>query len=341
VTLNIGLIGAGNISRVHLSALQDLPAGKVIGLYDADPARAQQRASEFGVERIYSSQVELLGDPNVQVVAVLVPPFLHAPVAIAALEAGKHVVTEKPMAGSLAECDSMIEAGRKAGRRMLTVQNRIFSPAYEAARDLIRDGAIGTVFMAQTDGFEGPDTVFRTSWLMNALPGNGVLLAQAVHPAYTLRWMLGEVDQVSATFGGRKVVDTAEEDTAIVTFRFASGVIVSMTATFGLRNGPFDHAIKVFGDDGYIEIRGQAGVPPLRVISPTTYGDRELHEVELPESPNHAAHFRSMWEDYLRSFESGQPGRVDEIDGRKAVEMILAAHRSSETGRAVPLPLKE
>jgi predicted dehydrogenase len=339
MALNIALIGSGNISRAHLTALHDLPAGKVIGLFDADPQRAVQRATEFGIERTYATQAELLGDPNVQVVAVLVPPYLHSQVAIAALEAGKHVVTEKPMAGSLAECDAMIEAGRRAGRRMLTVQNRIFSPAYEAARDLIQGGAIGTVFLAQTDGFEGPDTVFRTSWLATALAGNGVLMAQAVHPAYALRWMLGEVDQVSAMFGGRKVVDTAEEDTAIVTFRFTSGVIASMTATFGLRNGPFDHAIKVFGDDGYIEIRGQTGVPPLRVISPMTYGDKNTHEVDLPETSNHAAHFRSMWEDYLRSFESGQPGQVDEIDGRKAVEMILAAHRSSELGRAVKLPL--
>lgn len=339
MSLNIALIGAGNISRVHLSALRDLADGTVIGLYDADPQRAQQRATEFGIQRIYASQEELLGDPNVQVVAVLVPPFLHAPVAIAALEAGKHVVTEKPMAGSLAECDSMIEAGRRAGRRMLTVQNRIYSPAYEAARDLIQKGAIGTVFLGQTDGFEGPDTVFRTSWLASGLPGNGVLMAQAVHPAYALRWMLGEVDQVSATFAGRKVVDTVEEDTAIVTFRFASGVIVSMTATFGLKNGPFDHAIKIFGSDGYVEIRGQAGVPPLRTISPMTYGDRNIHEVEIPDVSNHADQFRAMWQDYLRSFESGQPGRVDELDGRKAVEMILAAHRSSEQGAAVKLPL--
>lgn len=337
--LNIALIGSGNISRAHLAALKDSPAGKVIGLYDADPARAQQRATEFGIERIYGTQSELLNDPNVQVVAVLVPPDLHASVAIEALEAGKHVVTEKPMAGSLAECDAMIVAGRRAGRRMLTVQNRIFSPAYEAAREIIQSGAIGTVFLAQTDGFEGPDTVFRTSWLMTARAGNGVLLAQAVHPAYALRWLLGEVEQVSATFGGRKVVDMTEEDSAIVTFRFASGVIVSMTATFGLKNGPFDHAITVFGDEGYVEIRGQAGVPPLRVISPRTYGDKNIHEVELPQTPNHAAHFRSMWEDYLHSIESGQPGRVDEIDGRKAVEMILAAHRSSELGQAVKLPL--
>ena len=339
MALNIALIGSGNISRAHLAALKDFTEGTVIGVFDADPSRAKKRATEFGIERIYQSQAELLGDPKVQVVAVLVPPDLHARVAIEALEAGKHVVSEKPMAASLAECDAMIAAGRRAGRRMLTVQNRIYSPAYEAARAMVQSGAIGTVFLAQTNGFEGPDTVFRTSWLMTARPGNGVLLAQAVHPAYALRWLLGDVEQVSATFGGKKVVDMIEEDTAIVTFRFESGVIAQMTATFGLKNGPFDHSIQVFGDEGYVEIRSQVGQPALRVISPRTYGDKDTHIPELPPASGHAAHFRSMWEDYLRSIESGQPARVDEVDGRKAVEMILAAHRSSELNAAVKLPL--
>ncbi|HLZ07656.1 MAG TPA: Gfo/Idh/MocA family oxidoreductase, partial [Chloroflexota bacterium] len=194
MTLNIALIGSGNISRAHLEALKNTPSGRVVGLYDADPERSRRRAAEFGIARVYQTQDDLLGDPDVQVVGVLVPPDLHARVAIDALEAGKHVVTEKPMAATLAECDAMIAAGRRVGRRMLTVQNRIFNPAYEVARETIQSGAIGTVFLAQTDGFEGPDTVFRTTWLMSGRPGNGVLLAQAVHPAYALRWLLGEVD---------------------------------------------------------------------------------------------------------------------------------------------------
>src|SRR5438309_6613348 len=98
VALNIALIGSGNISRVHLAALKDSSAGKVVGLYDADPERGQQRATEFGIERVYRTESDLLGDSKVHVVGVLVPPDLHARVAIDALEAGKHVVTEKPMA---------------------------------------------------------------------------------------------------------------------------------------------------------------------------------------------------------------------------------------------------
>src|SRR5262249_60944846 len=96
---------------------------------------------------------------------------------------GKDVASEKPLAEDLAECDAMLEAARHAGRRLFMVQNRIYNPAYEKANELQRGGAIGTVFLVQSNGFEGPNTVWRSSWLATPRRGNGVMLAQAVHPA--------------------------------------------------------------------------------------------------------------------------------------------------------------
>src|SRR5579883_584324 len=223
--VNVAIIGAGNISRAHLSALKGSSEAIVVGVYDADRSRAEQRANDFGIGKIYRDWAELLGDASVRVVAVLVPPDLHQRYAVEALQAGKDVVCEKPMAATLAECDAMLDAARQAGRQMFVVQNRIYNPAYEKTRELIQSGALGTVFLAQTTGFEGPNTVFGSPWLATARGGNGVLMAQAVHPAYSLRWMLGDVEQVSCLMGGRKVVEMTQEDTAIVTLRFASGVI--------------------------------------------------------------------------------------------------------------------
>jgi predicted dehydrogenase len=343
MTLNVAAIGAGNISRAHLAALTETEDANVVGVFDADPAKAEQRAAEFGIGRIYRTWDDLLGDSRVDVVAVLVPPDLHHRFSAEALQAGKHVVCEKPMAASLAECDAMIDAARRAGRKLFVVQNRIYSHAYEQARELIQTGAIGTVFLAQSNGFEGPNTVWRSPWLASGRGGNGVLMAQSVHPTYTLRWFFGDVEQVFCTMGTNKVIDMVDEDTAIMTLRFSSGVLAELTATFGLAKGPFDHAIFAYGTEGYVEIRSVARAPSqpqtLRVISPQTFGDDQAHDVELPPVTNHAAQFQRMWEDYLRSIESGQAARVGDVDGRKAVEIILAAHRSNELGRAVSLPL--
>jgi predicted dehydrogenase len=341
--LNVAIVGAGNISRAHLTALADSSAGKIVGLYDADASRAAQRSAEFSIGKVYPSWEELLDDPRVDVVAVLVPPDLHARFSIEALRAGKHVVSEKPMAADLSECDAMVAAARSAERRLFVVQNRIYSHAYERAQELIASGAIGTVFLAQSNGFEGPRTVWGAPWLADARGGNGVLMAQSVHPMYTLRWFFGDVVQVNATMGTNKVIEMAGEDTAIVIVRFASGVLAELTATFGLAKGPFDHAIFAYGTDGYVEIgsrsRNSAQPQTLRAISPKTFGDDETHDLELPPETNRSGQFQRMWEDYLQSIEAGRPARVSDLDARKAVEVLLAAHRSSELGQVVRLPL--
>lgn len=344
MAINVAMIGAGQVARSHLTALKDAEGVQFIGIYDVDRSRAEQRIAEFGSGHIYESWAELLADSSVDVVGVLLPHDLHRTYTVEALEAGKHVVCEKPLAADLAECDAMIEAARRSGRRLFPVQNRLYNHAYEIMGALVREGAIGQIFLAQTNGFEGPSTVSVRPWLATERSGGGVLMAQAVHPAYALRWLLGDVAEVSCVFGKRKVVDMVAEDTALVTLRFVSGAVAEMTATFGLRHGPFDHAIYLYGDAGYIELRMQRGNPShphtLRVISPKTHGDDEIHEVEIPPVANSAAHFRRMWEDYGAAIASGKPARVSDVDGKKAVEIILAAHRSNELGKVVRLPLE-
>jgi predicted dehydrogenase len=343
VAVNVGLIGAGQVARVHLAALKDSETVCVVGLFDADRARAEQRVAEYGQGRVYDSWEQMISAPEVDVIGVLLPHDLHRQFTIDALEAGKHVVCEKPLAADLAECDLMIDAARRTGRRLFPVQNRLYNHAYEKMGELVRQNAIGTIFLAQTTGFEGPNTVGVRPWLATERRGGGVLMAQAVHPAYSLRWFLGDVKQVSCVFGDRKIVDMAAEDTAIATLKFESGVVAEMTATFGLRRGPFDHAIMLFGDEGYLELRSRPGdqsrPQSLRVISPALYGDDDTHEVDVPPVKDGSTHFGRMWEDYCQAIETGQAARVADLDGRKAVEIVLAAHRSNELGQAVTLPM--
>ncbi|HEX2037765.1 MAG TPA: Gfo/Idh/MocA family oxidoreductase [Chloroflexota bacterium] len=345
MALKAAFVGAGNVARVHLTALRDGEPVSVVGLYDADRARAEERAAEFGVPRVYGSWAELLGDGEVEVVGVLLPHDLHRQFTVEALEAGKHVVCEKPLAATLEECDAMLEAAQRSGRRLFPVQNRLYHLAYEKLGQLAHEGAIGTIFLAQTNGFEGPQTVGVRPWLGSERKGGGVLMAQAVHPVYALRWLLGDVTRVTCAYGGRKVVPMVAEDTAVATLTFASGAVASMTATFGLAQGPFDHAIMLYGDAGYLEVRsgrrrGEGGpAETLKAISPTLFGDRALHEIELPPVTERAADFRRMWQDYAQAIAGGGEARVSDRDGRQAVEVVLAAHRAAETGTAVALPL--
>jgi predicted dehydrogenase len=332
----VAVVGCGEISRVHLRALRAIGAEaiEVAGVYDQDTGRAHARAQEFEVGRVYHSWEEVLGDDSAGVVALLLPHDVHARCAVEALAAGHHVVVEKPMGTTIEKCDQMMAAAARAGKRLHPVHNRVYEARSEAVKAFVDSGAIGEVFLAQTVGLEPPRTVSVRPWLGTKAGGGGVLLAQAVHPAYLLRWMLGDVAEVACFTSQRRVVEMTAEDTAVALLRFASGAVAEMTATFGIKVGPYEHGFTLYGPDGYAEIssrRGAAG------ISHSRFGDREPHPLAGPAEHGHG--FQRMWEDYARGFTTGSETRVSAEDGKRGVEIILAAYRAAEERRTVTLPL--
>ncbi|HLZ29854.1 MAG TPA: Gfo/Idh/MocA family oxidoreductase [Chloroflexota bacterium] len=330
--LRVALVGMGRVARVHLAALRGSDAVQVIGVYDQDQARARERAEAEHIARVYASWAEVLGDDAVQCVGVLLPHDLHEQYVTEALRAGKHVVCEKPLAPTLPECDRMLAAAAEVGRRLFPVHNRVYGLAVERMQRMIHEGNIGDVVLAQTTGFEGPPTV--QTWLATPRGGGGVLMSQAVHPMYALRWLLGDVARVSCLFGDRKVVDMSAEDTAVVLLKFQNGIAAEMTCTFGIAHGPYDHSISLHGRDGYLTMSHRR----LWAIAPRLFGDSELHDLEVVE-PDGAAEFRRMWDDYARGILEPAPTRQVGEDGKRAVEIVQAAYRSNQTGRAVDLPL--
>jgi predicted dehydrogenase len=334
--VRVAIVGCGAISQAHLKAIRenDDSLVQVAGLYDQDTARAQERAREHGVERVYRAWEDVLGDKSADVVAVLLPHDQHARVTIEALDAGHHVVCEKPLGTSVAECDAMIAAARRAGKRLHPVHNRIYDPATDALKAFVESGAIGELFLAQTLGLEPPRTVSVRPWLGTPSGGGGVLMAQAVHPAYLLRWIMGDVSEAVGLKSRKKVVDMTAEDTAVAIYRFQSGAIAEMTGTFGLPVGPHEHRVTFYGPDGFAEISSRRGTVGL---SESRFGDRGIHP--LLEEHEWGTGFRRLWEDYARGFASGSETRVTAQDGKAAVEMILAAYQAADEGRVVRLPL--
>src|SRR5216683_6179319 len=325
MSLRVALVGMGRIGRVHLQALAAARGAEVVGVYDLNVQLARERAEAARVARVFATWHDVLNDPDVECVGVLLPHDVHEQYAIEALEAGKHVVCEKPLAPTLAECDRMLAAARSSGRKLFPVHNRVYSQGVEKMGEIVHQDGIGEVFLAQTTGFEAPPTV--QTWLATPRGGGGVLMSQAVHPMYVLRWLLGDVARVSCLFGDRKVVDMSADDHAVVLLKFANGIAAEMTCTFGIAHGPLDHSITLHGRDGYLELSRQR----LHTIAPRLFGDTELHEIDLPESA-HVAAFRRMWEDYAQGMLNDAPTRQTDEDGKRAVEIVQAAYRSNATG---------
>jgi len=330
--LRVALVGMGRIGRVHLQTLSAASEADVVGVFDLNAQLARERAEAAHVNRVFTSWQDVLNDPDVDCVGVLLPHDLHEQYATEALEAGKHVVCEKPLAPTLPECDRMLAAAARSGRKLLPVHNRVYGVAVEKMGEIVRQDGIGEVFLVQTTGFEPPPTV--QTWLATPRGGGGVLMSQAVHSMYVLRWLLGDVARVSCLFGDRKVVDMTAEDHAVVLLKFASGIAAEMTCTFGIAHGPLDHSITLHGRDGYLQLSGRQ----LHAIAPRLFGDTQLHEIPVTEADWTSA-FQRMWEDYARGMMDNAPTRQTGEDGKRAVEIVQAAYLSNATGRTIDLPL--
>ncbi|HEY7644555.1 MAG TPA: Gfo/Idh/MocA family oxidoreductase [Hyphomicrobiales bacterium] len=269
-TIGVGLIGTGFMGKCHALAWNavrpvfgDCAKPRLVHLAEAGEALARERAGEFGFARSTGEWRDLLADPEVEVISVTAPNAFHAEMAIAALEAGKHVWCEKPMAPSLADAVRMRDAARASGKVAALGYNYIQNPAIRHIKSLLKAGTIGTVnhlrIEMDEDFMADPAALFY--WKSEATSGYGALDDFAVHPLSLIATLLGPVEAVMADMakpyadrplkeGGRREVETY--DIASVLMRLAggvSGVLMANRSAWG-RKGRI--ALQIFGSKGTI-----------------------------------------------------------------------------------------
>lgn len=204
--VRVGLIGVGGIARLHSLGYKDNPKAELFALCDVNGELLQQRAREWGTRKAYVDYRQLLADPDVDAVEVITPHHLHAPMGIAALEAGKHVSMQKPMAVNVAECDALIEAAKRSGKVFRVFENFRYYPPIVKAKELLDSGAVGeplsirikVVQGSMGEGWKIPYS--RWAWRFDAAQSGGgrVILDYGYHLFSLAMWFLGEVDKTYA-----------------------------------------------------------------------------------------------------------------------------------------------
>ncbi|KQS61331.1 myo-inositol 2-dehydrogenase [Rhizobium sp. Leaf371] len=208
--LGVGLIGTGYMGKCHALAWNgvrqifgDVPAPQLVALAESNAEMAASRASAFGFRKSTGNWRDLLADPEVDVISVTTPNAFHPEMAIAALQAGKHVWCEKPMAPALGDAEAMLAAARSTGKIAILGYNYIQNPAIAQIRRLIEDGTIGTVNHVRVemdeDFMADPEALFY--WKSEASSGYGALDDFAVHPLSLLWHLFGHVQEVIADLG--------------------------------------------------------------------------------------------------------------------------------------------
>ena len=252
--LKVGLIGTGGISRAHLLGYQEFPDKvKLTAVCDIREDAARQYAKDAGVEAVYTDAAEMLKDADIDAVDICTIHDQHLPQVVAAAEAGKHVLVEKAMGRTMAECRKMIAATDKAGITFMVAQDLRYSPSSRAVRRLIQEGELGTIRAARCDTIMNVTRILPPGhWMMDGeRAGGGVLTTNTVHIIDLLRYFAGDVRRVTGVCKavGPEMVNGAE-DYACATLEFENGAIGTAFGIWSVSRSPVNIQYQLFGDDG-------------------------------------------------------------------------------------------
>ena len=193
--IRVGIIGCGKIAQVrHLPEYAANPNAEIVAFYDKNMERAQEMAAQYG-GKVYNSFYELVDDPNVDAVSICVENRSHAEICTAALYAGKHVLVEKPMAVTLAECESMVAAAERNGRHLMVGHNMRFDPVHRKAKQMLDSGIIGDVITFRTIlGNSGPEGwSLEGTWFFDKnKAAMGALSDMGIHKVDLIQYLLGQ-----------------------------------------------------------------------------------------------------------------------------------------------------
>jgi predicted dehydrogenase len=335
------LVGPGFWAReMHLPALTTMPGVEVVSVVGRNEAAARALAEQFGVKRWSADYSEAVKAKDVDIVDILAPNYLHAPIAIAAAQAGKHVICIKPLATSMADADAMIAASENAGTRLFYAENVPFIPAVQEARKIVNRGAIGEVFRVKAcEGIGQPHSAWH---YQRDSVGGGAMIDMAVHSVEFCRAFAGaKFASVYADVGTFVWRDKLQaEDTAVITLRFANGVIGQCEDSWSLL-GAMDSRFEVFGTEGRILI-DNLHRQPIQVVSgqnQSAVAPGWSFPLPLPSSvaDGHVA----MLIHFIEALRSGALSRSEAVVGWNALAVIEAATASVASGRREPIRTRD
>jgi predicted dehydrogenase len=337
--IKVGVIGLGFMGRAHVAHYQNIPGAELVALADADPSRRAGGANVQGnIEvplprldvsefQVFADGKDLIANADVDLVDICMPTYLHAEFAIAAARAGKHVVTEKPMALSSAECTAMIDAAKAAGVELMIAQCLRFWPEYLYLKDAVDSGRYGKLVKAEFVRRAAKPIWTWNGWMVDAVRSGGAQLDLHVHDVDYVNYVFGRPDTLYSR--AIKTPATGGYDIVASLFSYKGGPEITIDAgwympdLFGFRAqylAIFEHAV----------IRmDSSSKPNLQVF---------VEGASAPETVSlEGDAYYSELEFFVNCLREGKSPRskVAPESARQSVELIEAERRSSETGQVI------
>jgi predicted dehydrogenase len=332
-TIRVALVGVGGIAQItHLPALKRIPGAEIVALCDVDEEKAGRVAQRFGVGQISEDINDLLADESIDAFVVCTPNYLHAPISIAALEAGKHVLCERPMARNAAEAAKMVEAAKGSDRILMCAMNHRFRADSQILKKFVAQRELGSVFFGKAGWLrEQKEWVAKERREQMKLSGGGVLMDLGVQMLDLALWILGApaVEAVTASAHRRRPDEV--EDAMSAFLRLDGGGALTLEVSWGLL---------MERDFAYCNLIGENGAAlwnPLR-IHKAMHGSLVNVTPEM-DSPRNV--YKQSIENELGHFlDCVRTGKTPTANGEEMVtlmQLVDAIYRSAKEGREVKL----
>jgi UDP-N-acetyl-2-amino-2-deoxyglucuronate dehydrogenase len=342
--VNFAIIGCGKIGNRHVDFLKGMDGIRVLGVADNIEERARNTAL-FSRSEAFTDYRELLKNPEIDVVNICSPTGLHPQMTIDALNAGKHVICEKPMALKVKDADLMIEAAKRNNKNLFVVKQNRFNRPIEILKDALNKNMFGKLYSLNVNVIwnRTPEYYLQEGWRGTKDLDGGALATQASHFVDMIQWIGGPIKSVFAKTN-RFLHNIETEDTGNVLLSFESGAFGSMQYTTCAYNQNIEGSLTVLGTKGTAKIGGEylnkiefwnVGGYPLPEESSESYPANEYGSYRGSSSK----HDSVLREAIRKIIGDDNAEIVDGSEGRKTVELIEAVHRSAETGKEVSLPL--
>jgi predicted dehydrogenase len=290
--VGVGVLGLGQ-GRSHARAFQTLDRSRVVAVCDVDREAAEHVAKELDVPRIYAAVEHLLADPTVELVVVATPDHLHGRHAIAALEAGKHVLSEIPMATTIEECARIVDLTRRTGLKYHMGNQVRYAHCLQDARRLIADGAFGEVFYGEGEYLHDMGDILHgrpePNWRIAPSQPQTTLLGGGPHALDTLRWLMGVEFASAQAYHVGQPSRWGTTHTTVALLRSEGGAVAKVTVSYGMAR-PYCLYYSVYGSEGSFERSRDQGDPGGETVNYYAHdrlsGTRHMIPVRLPAFSN-------------------------------------------------------
>ena len=358
--IRTALIGYGKAALMHAQALKNIPEVEFVGVQGRSLEKASAFASKYGV-RGFDNLTDMINREGIQAIVICTPHPDHRKTAISAMEAGAHVLVEKPLASSLEDCDAMIQTAARTKKKLGVVSQRRFFPSALRIKDAIDSGKIGTpmlgsvVMLGWRDQSYYQGDAWRGSWEGE---GGGVLVNQAPHQLDLLQWYMGsEMDELYGVWNNINHPYIEVDDTAVAILKFRNGAIANILVSNSQKPGIYGKvhihgsngaSVGVETDRGAMFLAGLTSIvqPPTNDI--WTVPGEENNLLKWEEEDKQFFQTIDAVEYYIRMqdrdfilavINNGEP-MIPASEGRKTVEIFTAIYQSTKYSQPVKWPVR-